>query len=194
MMICRTNTSVAYILYVYSNVCLVQFYDQTLSHIPHKCVVSHRYGQQYAVLKVLPHCDKRFKHLSGLRLHLDEYHPEKVQGPKLYPCHKCKKEFKYRKSLRVHFTTCNPAEKLRDLYSDKDHVDTCYNSDSIIPSQQQAEMVETFQEIIQNPIEMSELSNHTQIIRVDGSVQSQTETNTITSGNKIHIVLSTILR
>ena len=123
-----------------------------------------------------PHCDKRFKHLSGLRLHLDEYHPEKVQGPKLYPCHKCKKEFKYRKSLRVHFTTCNPAEKLRDLYSNKDHVDTCYNSDSIIPSQQQAEMVETFQEIIQNPIEMSELSNHTQIIRVDGSVQSQTET------------------
>jgi KRAB domain-containing zinc finger protein len=152
-----------------------------------------------------PHCDKRFKHLSGLRLHLDEYHPEKVQGPKLYPCHKCKKEFKYRKSLREHFATCNPAEKvrdlysnkdhvdtrynsdsiipsqqqaekLRDLYSNKDHVDTCYNSDSIIPSQQQAEMAETFQEIIQNPIEMSELSNHTQIIRVDGSVQSQIET------------------
>jgi len=73
-------------------------------------------------------------------------------------------------------TTCNPAEKLRDLYSNEDHVDTCYNSDSIIPSQQQTQIVETFQEIVQNPIEMSELSNHTQIIRVDGSIQSQTET------------------
>ncbi|XP_063437751.1 uncharacterized protein LOC134718860 [Mytilus trossulus] len=105
-------------------------------------------------------CDKRFKHLAGLRLHMDETHPEMVPGPKFYPCHKCKKEFKYRKSLREHVAVCSPGTELGNLYrKGNDNSDSSVFVESQEPQVVDMDIFETFHDVGQN-----ELQIHEQII------------------------------
>ena len=119
-------------------------------------------------------CDKRFKQLSGLRLHLDELHPEQVPGPKFYPCHICKKEFKYRKSLREHMATCAPGTELGNLYSNKNDSNSSFH-DSFNIDVNQSEIIETFQDISQNQLHIADhiIPNHTEIHDPHQPIHSQ---------------------
>ncbi|CAC5422909.1 KRAB [Mytilus coruscus] len=119
-------------------------------------------------------CDKRFKHLAGLRLHMDETHPEMVPGPKFYPCHKCKKEFKYRKSLREHIAVCSPGTELGNLYRKRN--DTS-NSSGFVDSQEphvvEMDVFETFQDVGHNELQIHEQIISDQPHLASGMIQKQ---------------------
>ncbi|VDI58875.1 Hypothetical predicted protein [Mytilus galloprovincialis] len=122
-------------------------------------------------------CDKRFKHLAGLRLHMDETHPEMVPGPKFYPCHKCKKEFKYRKSLREHVAVCSPGTELGNLYrKGNDTSDSSVFVDSQEPQVVDMDIFETFHDVGQNELQIHEQIISEQPHLASGIIQKQLTT------------------